>query len=678
MAKDPYRYFRIEARELVDQLGQGMLALEKGQGGAEAVQRLLRVAHTLKGAARVVKQGAIAELTHDVEGMLAPHRDGAAAPAREAIDRMLAAFDAISALLAQLPPPDAPAPAPAQAEPPPGQLPAPAPRVVRADVLEVDLMLEGLGEIGSELAALRRSIGQLDTLRDLAQTMQDPSIHAAGKAHALAAQLQVLAASLERSMAGGAERIDRELRQTRDAAERLRLIPVASVFHALERTARDAANSMGKQLAFEATGGELRIDGEVLDAVQGALVQLVRNAVAHGVETPAQRRAAGKNAQGRFTLTVERRGYQVWFRCTDDGRGIDLDAVRRVLLERGASSAEVAGHSPARLLELLLAGGISTSREVTGLAGRGIGLDVVRAAMQALNGEVHALDMPGQGLAVELRVPLSLAALDVLLVEADAQVMALPLDAVRGTLRVIMDDVVRTPDGDLIAYRGQSVPLLPLTLGMRAHTAHRWSPRAMTAVILGADGALTALAVTRLRGIDSVVLRALPALAPADPAVLGLHLDTEGNPRMVLDPDMLAGAARQRKAAAAGAAAPAKPILIVDDSLTTRMLECSILESAGFSVAMAASAEEGLVMARQGDYALFLVDVEMPGMDGFSFIECTRADPQLRGVPSILVTSCETPEHRRRGVQAGAAAYIVKNEFDQVDFLQRVSALVQR
>jgi two-component system chemotaxis sensor kinase CheA len=677
MAKDPYRYFRIEARELVEQLGQGMLELEKGAGGAEAVQRMLRLAHTLKGAARVVKQGGIADLIHGVEDLLAPHREGTLALARERIDQVLAAFDAIGALLAQLPQPDGTAAAPIQPEQP-DRLPETAPRVVRADVLEVDMLLEGLGEIGSELASLRRSVGQLDTLRDLAQALQDPTTLAAGKAYALAAELQALAANLERAMAGGAERIDRELRQTRDAAERLRLIPVSSVFHALERTARDAANSMGKQLAFSASGGDLRIDGEVLDAVLGALVQLVRNAVAHGIETPAQRRAAGKSPMGRFTLEVVRRGYQVWFRCADDGRGIDLDAVRRVLLERGAGAGEVAGHSAARLLDLLLAGGISTSREVTGLAGRGIGLDVVRAAMLALNGEVRAVSTAGAGLAIELRVPLSLAALDVLLVEADAQVMALPLDAVKGTLRVVQEDIIRTPDGDLIAYRGQTVPLLPLTLGMRGKAAHRWSPSALTAVILDSDGVLTALAVARLRGIDSVVLRALPALAPADPAVLGLHLDSEGNPRLVLDPEALAGAVQQRRAAAQETPVPPKPILIVDDSLTTRMLECSILESAGFDVAMAASAEEGLVMARLADYALFLVDVEMPGMDGFSFIECTRADPQLRGVPAILVTSCETPEHRRRGAEVGAAAYIVKNEFDQVDFLQRVGALVQR
>jgi two-component system chemotaxis sensor kinase CheA len=433
---------------------------------------------------------------------------------------------------------------------------------------------------------------------------------------------------------------------------------------------------------FEASGGELRVDGAVLDAVQGALVQLVRNAVAHGIEAPARRRDAGKPGPGRVTLAVQRRGYQVWFQCRDDGAGVDLDAVRRVLAERGVAPAEIAGYDGAALFALLLAGGISTSPVVTELSGRGVGLDVARAAAQALGGEVRASSEAGRGSLVELRVPLSLAALDVLMVEAEAQVLALPLDAVRATLRVAREDIVRGPDGDAIVWQGRTVALRPLALGLRGKGAHRWSPRALTAVILGdvaqSGAELTALAVTRLHGIDSVVLRALPALAPADPMVLGLHLDSEGNPRLVLDPDALAGALRRRAAAGTEPAQPPKPILIVDDSLTTRMLESSILESAGYQVALAASAEEGLEMARRTPYALFLVDVEMPGMDGFGFVETVRGDAQLAQVPSILVTSCDTPEHRRRGAAAGAAAYIVKGEFDQADFLRRVGALVPR
>ncbi|AXE32163.1 hybrid sensor histidine kinase/response regulator [Chromobacterium phragmitis] len=665
MAKDPYRYFRIEARELIEQLSKGVLALEQSGGDEERISLLLRWAHTLKGAARVVRQAQIADLLHGAEELLAPFRSSGGAVPRGAIDQLLAACDQVSKLLDQLPSTDA------DGEGSPGAAGPAAPaedapqRIVRADVLEVDVLLEGLGEIGAELAGMRRAIGTLDALRELALTAG--SAQQGGRA--LAAQLD----ALERRMAGGAERIDRELRQTRDAAERLRLLPAGGVFTALERCARDAAHSSGKQVAFDASGSQLRIDGEVLDVVLGALLQLVRNAVAHGIETPDRRLASGKSAAGRITLEVSRRGYMAWFRLKDDGRGVDLAALRAALAKRG----QPAPADDAALLARLLEGGVSTSGVVTELSGRGIGMDVVRAAMAKLGGKAH-VSSDASGATFELCVPLSLAALDVLLVEADNQIMALPLDAVQGTLRVSPEHVVHSADGGGIVYEGQMLPLLPLAIGGAERAAARpLSPRAMTAVVVRSQGRLLALSIARLGGVDSVVLRALPPLAATDPMVLGLYLDMEGEPRMVLDPEEL-GRALARRGGAGEAAPPRPPILIVDDSLTTRMLESSILESAGYQVELAASAEEGLELARQNRYALFLVDVEMPGMDGFGFITEVRADPQLSDIPALLVTSLDTAEHKRRGSDAGANGYIVKNEFDQAAFLGRIGELVRQ
>lgn len=676
MAKDAYRYFRIEARELMDQLATGVLDLEKGDVGVDLVPRLLRLAHTLKGAARVVKQAAIADLIHGVEDLLAPHREGGAALPRALVDRLLAALDAINGRLAQLPVPEGgEAVAAAQTAQPP-ELPNLTQRVARADVLEVDGLLEGLGEVGSELAGLRRSGASVAQMRELADQLVERLRKGDASSSALAQTLQAGIGAAERNLADGVERMDRELRQARDAAERLKLVPVASIFNALERTARDAAHGVGRQVVFEASGGEVRIDGAVLDSVQSALVQLVRNAVAHGIEPTEARLALGKPGAGRVTVQVMRRGYRAWFRCSDDGRGVDLDAVRAAMLKAGATVAATQGLDAAQLLALLFKGGITTASAVTELAGRGIGLDVVREVVQRLNGDVIADTTPSRGTRIELRVPLSMAALEVLMVEVDGQVAALPLDAVLRTLRVTPAEVVRSPEGAAISHDGRLIPLVPLTLGPRR--AGRTSAlAAVTAVMVVADGEALALAVTRLRGIDTVVLRPLPALAPAEPIVLGLHLDSEGNPRVVLDPEQFAGLRRQAGPAAAQAPAPL-PILIIDDSLTTRMLESSILESAGFAVELAASAEEGLDKAGRSRYALFLVDVEMPGMDGFGFVECTRASAALREVPCILVTSRESPDDRRRGLAAGASAYIVKGEFDQVEFLRRVTELVQR
>ncbi len=671
MAKDPYRYFRVEARELMDQLSKGVLELEKESASTDLVLRLLRLAHTLKGAARVVKQASIADLIHGVEDSLTPFRDTVAAVPRDRVDQVLAALDSINLQLEHLAiVPDGETAAIASAS----TLPHESVRVARADIVEIDIVLEGLGEIGSALTSVRATVDDLKALRALVGQLREQIDASNVRARTLADRAHTVTAIAERNLAASSECIDREVRQARDVTQKLRLVPAASIFHALERTARDAAHAVGKQVTFEATGGDVRIDAEVLDVVQNALVQLVRNAVAHGIERPPQRQAVGKPPAGRISLDVTRQGYCAQFRCRDDGRGVDLEAVRRALQQKGTPAEQTQAMSAAQLMAQLLRGGISTADTVTELAGRGVGLDVVREAAQRLNGDLAATSDAGTGTMVDMRVPLSLTSLNVLFVEADAQIVAIPLDAVQRTLRVAARDIVHTPQGTAIANQGALIPLLPLALG---GPSRRAPASLQTAVIVQAAGKTVALGVTRLCGIDSVVLRPLPAWVPAQPLVLGLHLDTDGNPRIVVDPQHCVGL----QAAVDDDIAPVRstsPILIIDDSLTTRMLESSILESAGFAVEMASSAEEGLSMAQQRQYALFLVDVEMPGMDGFGFVEQTRADPVLRNVPCILVTSRDAPEDRRRGLAVGARAYIVKGEFDQVEFLQQVAELVAR
>jgi two-component system chemotaxis sensor kinase CheA len=195
-------------------------------------------------------------------------------------------------------------------------------------------------------------------------------------------------------------------------------------------------------------------------------------------------------------------------------------------------------------------------------------------------------------------------------------------------------------------------------------------------VIVESHGALAALGVDRLVGTENIVLRPLPPLTPADARLSGVSLGMDGNPRLVLDADGLLAEARESKGPAKAALPVRHPILVIDDSLTTRMLEQSILESAGYEVHVATSGEEGLEKAYALRYGLFLVDVEMPGMDGFTFIQKSRADPVLKSVPAILVTSRASAEDKRRGEAVGARAYIVKGEFDQKELLDRVRTLL--
>ena len=286
---------------------------------------------------------------------------------------------------------------------------------------------------------------------------------------------------------------------------------------------------------------------------------------------------------------------------------------------------------------------------------------------------MHLRTNPRRGTTIELLVPTSLTSLDALLVEAGGVAAAIPLDAVRKTLRVAASDVVRSADGDSIVYEGKVIPFAQLGRSLRGNRTTSGEAKFSSVVVVEGANALAAVSVDRLLGSANLVVRALPPMAPADPVVAGASLDAEGLPRLVLEPGGIVAFALGAHAKVKSAdSTPAAPILVIDDSLTTRILEQSILESAGYEVELATSAEEALEMAALRRYALFLVDVEMPGMDGFTFIEKIHADPALRAIPAILVSSRNAPEDFARGRAVGARAYVVKTEFDQARLLDTI------
>jgi two-component system chemotaxis sensor kinase CheA len=396
----------------------------------------------------------------------------------------------------------------------------------------------------------------------------------------------------------------------------------------------------------------------------------------HGIEPPAERQAAAKPVAGRVTIDVRRQGRRVVFACRDDGRGVDLEAVRQVALQRGLIDHAAPPAGTDALIGMLLSGGISTSKTVTDLAGRGVGLDVVRAALERLGGEVVVRTEPGVGSTFELVVPPSLASMEALMVEAGGpgNVMAIPLDAVRSTLRLAPADISHGASGASILHEQAAVAFIPLSSAL---DGTRWPlDRSWSAIIVAAAGEVAAIGVDRLLGTARIVVRPLPNGLPASSAVAGASLDSAGNPQLVLDPIGLVAAVYRGDDGALYAAPARRTILVVDDSLTTRMLEQSILESAGYDVDTALSGEEGLEIVARKRYALLLVDVEMPGMDGFTFIERIRSDPATRDIPAILVTSRVAPEDRQRGRAAGAQGYIGKGEFDQAELLATITALI--
>ncbi|HVJ04691.1 MAG TPA: response regulator [Candidatus Saccharimonadales bacterium] len=692
MARDLYKYFRIEAREIVEQLSRGVLAFEQGASAQGDVAMLLRLAHTLKGAAHVVKQARIAQLAHEFEDALAPFSNGQMMRGEHA-RAMLRQIDEINGCLAGLERERSSRDKPEIAS---DSVSAPTSvdevfDTVRVDIGDMDILLNGISEASLQVAGLKAKLAAMEQAADLGSVLlnqlaprrvndsPERSNDSWNKARVLAEDLTGLLKPLRRTLVAGIEQVESELAQVRDTASQVRLIPVSAVFGTMRRAIRNSAEALGKEVEFETSGGEHRLDAHVLAAVRDALLHVVRNAVAHGIESRAERIATNKSPTGKITLQVQRHGSRVAFSCHDDGNGFDVVALRRAIVSSGIRSESDA--EPMDVEDLLLAivgGGISTSRTVTEISGRGIGLDVVRQAAAKLKAEVAIETTPGQGSTVRISVPVSLLSLAAVIVDSNGVSASLPLDAVRQTLRIPDSEIVHNPDGDAIVFDGRTIPFLPLPKALGQEVRRKRDRSTFSSAVVVRSGTdIAAIGVDRLLGTATVLLRAIPSFAVVDPIIAGAALDAEGNPQLVLDPAALVLAARaNRSDAHRQAPRRARVVLVVDDSLTTRMLEKSILESAGYEVDLATSAEEALEKGLARKYDLFVVDVEMPGMSGFEFVAKTREYAALSSVPSILVTSRSSKEDKKRGEEAGARAYIVKSEFDQGQLLQLIRQLV--
>lgn len=603
MSKDPFRYFRIEARELVDTLQRGIVALATPPD-PEEVRTLMRASHTLKGAAGVVRQAAIAKLAHDLEDKLEAHAKA---------DVLLPLLDAIERELSGLGAP---------AQPPPA---AHAPIVsesVRLDLAEVDDLLASLAELSASISTMRGKSGS-----ELVATIDG---------------------------------IERLARDALEDARRLRLLPAETLFSEVARAAHDAAAREGRLVEVTTTGGDKRIDAQVLGVVRDALLQLVRNAIAHGIEPAAERAASGKPKAGQIAIRVDIRGPRAIIACRDDGAGLDLDAFRAKL---GPSAKDL---DATALVSAAMQIGVTTRTSASELAGRGVGLQVVAAAISRLRGNLIVETTRGAGTEIALDVPVSITAAPALIVSAHEQTVTIPLDAIRRTIRI--EEIVRTAEGDVLVDQDETFRFASLSRILEGNDSE-----SRTAILIGDS----AIGVERVLGIANEVVHPLPPHATSSPLVAGASLDGDGNPRLSLDPRLLATAVRTLRGAPARPVSRSKTrVLVCDDSLTSRMLEQSILEAAGYDVTTAASGEEALEKARQQDFALFVIDVEMPGITGFETVARMRADPALSKVPAVLVTSRAAAEDRRRGLEAGARAYIVKGEFAQTEFLDTVRRLI--
>jgi two-component system chemotaxis sensor kinase CheA len=403
----------------------------------------------------------------------------------------------------------------------------------------------------------------------------------------------------------------------------------------------------------------------------------VRNAIDHGIEPIEARRAAGKAELGRVTISAVLRGPRVEVTIADDGRGLDLGAIGEQLRRRETDLPDDARE----LARTIFLPGLSTSRSVTQLSGRGVGLDVVKTRLETMRGTVEIDHAPGRGTKFILSLPLTLSSVRAILARAGGQVFAFDTTSVRRVLRVAAEDirsieareVIQTDEGPVgVATLSELLNLPPRPIASE--------DSGMPAIVLASEGHQAAFVVDEFLAEREVLLRALGPRLKQIEHVTGATLLPEGLIALILNASSLIARVRGlpmrmgvARAIAAEPAAARKRLLVVDDSVTIRTLEKSILEAAGYEVLAAADGMEAWQMLLEKGADLVVSDVEMPRMDGFTLTEAIRGSKRFRTLPVILVTAMEREADKARGLAVGADAYRVKSAFDQKDLLDTIA-----
>ncbi len=466
--------------------------------------------------------------------------------------------------------------------------------------------------------------------------------------------------------------------QLQDSVRYVRMVPFESLAPVLQRAVRDAARSEGKQVAFILSGGEIELDKKVLEALKDPLLHMLRNAVSHGIETAAERTKQGKLAEGNVTVTLQQRGAEVHITVQDDGAGFDLNGLRKAgshkhgsLLDDHASVDDV--------IELAFISGVTTSPHVSAISGRGIGLDVVRQRLEALQGRIHVETVPGEGSTIHLVVPITLAVMRGLLVRVGDERYVLPLLSVEKIIEARRGFSVQGQM--MIAVDGCALPLVSLAgLLERPFTPDRGA--AMLVVVMAVAEQRLALVVDDVLTEQELAIKPLGKPLHHVRNVAGAAILGDGNPVLILNTaDLMRAAKGLRQPMVDQYVEEEAPrrnahILVVDDSITTRTLEKNILEMAGYEVTTATDGAEALRRLADRRVDLVVSDVQMPNMDGIVFTRHLRSNQDFKDLPLILVTSLESREDRERGLIAGANAYIVKRGFNQAELLKTVQQLV--
>lgn len=766
--------FLVEAFEMIEQLDQDLVELESNPEDLDLLNRIFRVAHTIKGSSSFLNFDILTRLTHNMEDVLNKARRDELKITPDVMDVVLHSVDLMKSLLGAIRDsgtdansgidiedtvvrlqaisngnaPTAEASAPAAAAPAP-EAPAAAPSAPSAnannplaDEPEVDYSHMSGEEVEAEIERLLKKRQEADKQARAAQKaagnaapVQAPKAPDAAPAAAPAPKPaapkpapkpaakkaeggeKAPAANVEQTVRVDVKRLDHlmnligelvlgknrlikiygdveerydgekfleELNQvvasissvTTDvqlAVMKTRMQPVGKVFNKFPRMVRDLSRELNKSIDLIITGEETELDKSIVEEIGDPLVHIIRNSCDHGVETPEVRAAAGKPETGTVNLKAYNEGNHIVIEINDDGKGLDAEMLKQKAIEKGLiSEREADTMSDKEAFGLIFKPGFSTAAAITNVSGRGVGMDVVKTNIEKLNGIIDIESEKGVGTTQKLKIPLTLAIIQALLVAVQEEYYAIPLASVIETVRVSQDEIYTVDGKSVLRLRDEVLPIVRLADIFKVDSVLEGSGDVYV-VVIGLAEQKMGVVVDYLVGQEEVVIKSLGYYLKGTEGIAGATVRGDGKITMIVDVAAMMEMAKEvkvniTKTAEENTAAKAKHspsdyvVLAIDDSNTDRAIMKKCLKQLGVTVLEASNGLDGLDIVKNGDKQLdaVLVDIEMPKMDGYTFASEVRKYNKFKNLPLIAVTSRNSKTDRMRGVESGMTEYITK------------------
>jgi len=732
--------FNLEAAEHLAVIASSILALEgmTPPYPKDLVETAYRAAHSLKGASRAVDLRDIETICHAIEGVFSKISKGELAPDKSLLELLLAANDSMEEILkgnkilaasqisalakrideaaipkpkiaamklseiaAQAASPPAPPATPQEQRPlaaeskPETDHPHSVQKSSFANTLRIpaeklELVLRDAENIISAKLALRQIMEYLSSLSSECEELLSSKEIETTKLRQMVSETSKTLKKISKYAATEEYRVSTTIDKLIDDARTMLMLPCSLLLEGFPRMVHDLAQSMGKKIEIAIEGKNIELEKHILEKLKDPLTHLVRNAIDHGIESPQERKAAGKPETALIKIKIANLDSKhIEISVSDDGKGLDYENIKSAAIAKGLITKEEAGNiDNERLGMLIFESGFSTSPIVTDLSGRGLGMSIVQQAVDELDGYIKTESNPGEGTTFRLVVPFSRATFRATLIKTGGRKFALPTSSIIKTMRMKVDSIFLAGGREMMYFNSRPIGILRANRLLNLPQSTMESANRLASIIITQSGeSIAALMVDEILYEQELLLKPLGQLLKNIALISGASIAGDGEIIPVLNVKELMRSVTARElenALIKNGAPPAKErktrkkksVLVVEDSITSRMLLKTILESEGYAVTVAVDGQDGYTALKSNPVDCVITDIEMPRMNGFELTAKIRADKKLGDLPVILVTSLESREDKERGVEVGANAYIQKSNFSQTTLLDTIKRFI--